>query len=24
MGEWVRVDDGEHAGWVKKGDLKNE
>ena len=24
MGEWIRVDDGEHAGWVKKGDLKNE
>ena len=24
MGEWVRVDDGEHAGWVKKGELKNE
>lgn len=24
MGEWVRVDDGEHAGWVKKRDLKNE
>ena len=23
-GEWVRVDDGAHAGWVKKRDLKNE
>lgn len=23
-GVWVRVDDGVHAGWVKKRDLKNE
>ncbi len=23
-GEWARVDDGAHAGWVKKRDLKNE
>lgn len=24
VGEWVRVDDGTHAGWVKKKDLKKD